>query len=188
MAKGVKFGERIQSETSLRYEEAVWLIINRKERSDRKDRLRMARFEGSNPSIASDSNEADGYSTLLARSTIVPLENQNAALDKSSHTEKERRLYGHVHFSEYSFLQLSSSAGLGTEDMNYMATKGCLQVPAQPALDDLVRMYFMHVHPYSPILDEASFWRSYRRGPSSDERPMSLFVFQALLFVCCTVS
>jgi hypothetical protein len=37
MAKDVRFGERIQSETSLIYEEAVWLII-KQEREIRQER------------------------------------------------------------------------------------------------------------------------------------------------------
>lgn len=72
--------------------------------------------------------------------------------------------------------------------MLYFAQKGCLHIPARPALDTLVRAYFMHVHPYSPILDEASFWNAYRQRSLAPSEPISLFVFQAMLFVCCTVS
>lgn len=97
-------------------------------------------------------------------------------------------LFGHVEFSEYPFLRLSPSCSLGKEEMRYFAQKGCFHIPAQPALDTLVRAYFKHVHPYSPILDEASFWNSYRQHSSAPSKPISLFVFQALLFVCCTVS
>lgn len=110
------------------------------------------------------------------------------AYDKTSYLEKDMSLCGHVPFSEHPFLQLSPSAGLEIEDMDYLTSKGCFQVPVQPALDRFVRAYFMHVHPHSPILNEANFWSAYRRGPSGDDRPISLFVFQALLFVCCTVS
>lgn len=185
--KAVRFGARISSECAQVIKRQTANKKIRKERTDSKNRLKKARIESPNCSIASDSNEGDGYSTLLSRS-IIPHENQNVTYQKASNAEKHKSLRGHIPFSQYSFLQLSPSAGLGTEDMDYLASKRCFQVPAQPALDGLVRMYFMHVHPYSPVLDEASFWRAYRRGPSSDDRPVSLFVFQALLFVCCTVS
>lgn len=64
-------------------------------------------------------------------------------------------------------------------------------VPAQPALDDFVKQYFLHVHPSTPVLDEASFWHMYLECGNtfvSGGQKLSVFVFQAMLFTSCSVS
>ncbi|KAL4895623.1 hypothetical protein BDV59DRAFT_211269 [Aspergillus ambiguus] len=78
---------------------------------------------------------------------------------------------------------------LDKEDISYLVSKGCLMVPAQPALDDFVKQYFLHVHPGTPVLDEASFWHMYLEcdnGLLGRGLKMSVFVFQAMLFTSCT--
>ncbi|KAL4957086.1 hypothetical protein BDW69DRAFT_201962 [Aspergillus filifer] len=92
---------------------------------------------------------------------------------------------GTVEFSHYPFLEVNNVQALDKEDVAYMRSKGCFSVPDQPGLDDFVNQFFLHIHPETPVLDEAGFWRLYKgdeiRSTNAGEK-MSLFVFQALLF------
>ncbi|KAL5359061.1 hypothetical protein BJX96DRAFT_174018 [Aspergillus floccosus] len=96
---------------------------------------------------------------------------------------------GHVEYSAYSYLELRNLQVLDKEDISYLTSKGCLMLPAQPALDDFVKQYFLHVHPGTPVLDEASFWHMYLEcdsGHIARGQKMSVFVLQAMLFTSCT--
>ncbi|KAL3469751.1 hypothetical protein BJX99DRAFT_267911 [Aspergillus californicus] len=88
-------------------------------------------------------------------------------------------LPAHVSFGDYHFLELRGANTLDREDLAFLASKGCLSVPEEVVLDEFVRQYFLHVHPASPVIDEADFWRMYQ-GPSA--KKISLFVLQAILF------
>ncbi|KAL4935929.1 hypothetical protein BDV06DRAFT_233841 [Aspergillus oleicola] len=89
-------------------------------------------------------------------------------------------LSGHVGFANYHFLELLGLSTLDREDIAFLASKGCLSVPEESVLDEFVRQYFLQVHPSSPVIDEAEFWRVYR-NPGTGKK-ISLFVFQAILF------
>ncbi|KAF9890807.1 hypothetical protein FE257_005378 [Aspergillus nanangensis] len=96
---------------------------------------------------------------------------------------------GHVDYSSYPFLELRNLHVLDAEDLSYLTSKGCLNVPAQPALDDFVKQYFLHVHPGTPVVDEASFWHMYLECDNSvlgGDQKLSVFVFQAMLFTSCS--
>ncbi|KFZ15702.1 hypothetical protein V502_05445 [Pseudogymnoascus sp. VKM F-4520 (FW-2644)] len=43
------------------------------------------------------------------------------------------------------------------EDLNYLRLKGCFSVPSQDICEDLIRAYFLHVHPFLPIIDARHF-------------------------------
>ena len=92
----------------------------------------------------------------------------------------------HVIFSSYRFLNSSQLSSCPPEDVEYLVAKGCLHVPAKDLLDEFVKTYFCKVHPFLPLVDEAEFWRLY--CGSSGTEPFSLFVFQAMLFACSSVS
>lgn len=146
--------------------------------------MKRKRLETLKCSTADDPRKP--YSTSAAKS-LTPLENSGGPLDNTHDTRAEGNISSQVSSSEYPFLRFSPSGSLGKEEIEYLEHRGCFRIPAQPALDVFLRMYFIHVHPYSPVLIEADFWRIYRHGPSAHERSMSLFVFQALLFVCSAV-
>lgn len=88
-----------------------------------------------------------------------------------------------VSFSSYPFLELEGLAALDPEDVAFLNAKGCLEVPEPALLDDFVRQYFQHIHPCTPVIDEAVFWKLYRQEPEDPQAPkVSLLFFQALLF------
>lgn len=91
-------------------------------------------------------------------------------------------------FSSYGFLGLDSLPILPAEDVTFLELKGCLHIPEKSNLDELIRQYFLHIHPLLPVIDEAEFWMMYRGGhewPQSNT--MSLFVLQAMLSASCVV-
>ncbi|KAI1628071.1 hypothetical protein EDD37DRAFT_291051 [Exophiala viscosa] len=94
----------------------------------------------------------------------------------------------HVMSVCYPFLETDFISSIPPEDFQYLDHIGCLRMPQRIHLDELVRAYFLYVHPHLPLIDEGKFWESYlssQPGARSASR-MSLFVFQAMLLVACS--
>lgn len=72
-------------------------------------------------------------------------------------------------------------------DLQYLESLSCFQIPVRHLLDEIVRAYFLYVHPHLPILNEADFWSMYS-GEATGELKMSLFVFHAMISTACGVS
>lgn len=107
--------------------------------------------------------------------------------------EGQRIADAEVMFSYYDFVEAESMSHLAFEDFKFLEHKGCFHLPSRPILDELVREYFLHVHPALPVLDEGAFWRVYsgsnkRDAHQTQSPPIPLFVFRAMLFVSCNVS
>ncbi|KAE8308225.1 hypothetical protein BDV41DRAFT_592293 [Aspergillus transmontanensis] len=95
-----------------------------------------------------------------------------------------------VEYSAYPFLDFRSLSGLDKWDVSYLASKGCFTLPRRPVLDEFVKKYFLHIHPGTPVLDEAEFWQLYSQqgdGGTSNGRSISVLVLQAMLFRTCPV-
>ncbi|KAJ9131606.1 C6 zinc finger domain containing protein [Pleurostoma richardsiae] len=92
-----------------------------------------------------------------------------------------------VLFSCYSFVEADGMWRLSPQDASFLENRGCFHLPAKPALDEFVTQYFRHVHPVLPLLNELEFWTMYLvpRPPSDAQARLSLFLFQAILFVSC---
>lgn len=69
-------------------------------------------------------------------------------------------------------------------DIRFMQLNGCFDLPSMPILNEFIRIYFLHVHPIIPLLDEGEFWDSYS---CANEKRISLLVFQAIIFAACAV-
>lgn len=88
----------------------------------------------------------------------------------------------HVAFSSYSFLKWDGVSRMTPEDLAFLNSRGCLQLPAQDLLEEFVRQYFLHCQLNAPIIDEALFWKVYQ-NPQVDGTPkIPLLVFQAMIF------
>lgn len=55
-------------------------------------------------------------------------------------------------------------------------------------MDQILRQYFLHVHPLLPLLNEGDFWEMYYNNGSGNTPKMSLLVLQSIMFVSCNVS
>ncbi|EEU34405.1 uncharacterized protein NECHADRAFT_21539, partial [Fusarium vanettenii 77-13-4] len=87
----------------------------------------------------------------------------------------------------YPFLTLTNLHQIPQQDAAFLDTQGCFRVPVQPLLDELVQDYFLHIHPFLPLINEGDFWELYYHDPRyPPERPMSLLLLQAMLFAACT--
>lgn len=89
-------------------------------------------------------------------------------------------------FSHYPYLQVPQKSSLQPADLDFLVNQKCLHVPADSGLKALVAHYFLYAHPCFPVINEAGFWPMFRQtdGRSSS---FSLLVFQAMLFVACSV-
>lgn len=102
-------------------------------------------------------------------------------LDDSS----ANKLDSHVIYSFLPFLQADLSQ-LSEDNVQFLDMQGSFKVPGEQALNEFIHVYFQHVHPTLPLLDESAFWEMYTRKTTSS-RCMSLFVFQAMLFASSSV-
>ncbi|KAL2861204.1 Zn(II)2Cys6 transcription factor [Aspergillus lucknowensis] len=132
-----------------------------------------------NAQAATQDNTINQTNPHLERIRALAFEADGRELTRSL-SSSLTSLPGHVSFANYHFLELRGLATLDREDLAFLASKGCLSVPEESVLDEFVRQYFLHIHPGSPVIDEAEFWRVYR-NPAAGKK-ISLFVFQAILF------
>jgi hypothetical protein len=92
-------------------------------------------------------------------------------------------------FAYFDFLEAETLSHIAPDDFKFLEYKGCCHLPSRPILDELVREYFLHVHPVLPVIDERVFWEMYfPSGRCAVNRKLPLFVFRAMLFVSCSVS
>ncbi|KAL2704616.1 hypothetical protein AAEP93_005687 [Penicillium crustosum] len=91
-----------------------------------------------------------------------------------------------VLYCHYPFLVINNIRNIQAHDLNFLELQGCLRVPTRDLLYELVQQYFLHVHPILPLMNEGDFWDLYFHstdGPPT--KPISLLVFQAMLFAAC---
>ncbi|CAG9990844.1 unnamed protein product [Clonostachys byssicola] len=93
----------------------------------------------------------------------------------------------YITYMVYPFLHIGNLHSLLAQDVNYLESQCCFRVPTKNLLDEFLKQYFLHVHPLTPIIDEQEFWDIYRgRDTGFSKRPVSLLVFQAMLFSSCS--
>lgn len=92
--------------------------------------------------------------------------------------------------SYYPFISMGAISSILPQDLQFLESQCCIHVPTRPIMDELMRQYFLHLHPMLPIINEASFWNIYSSDAGDyalDDR-IPLIVLQAMLFACCNVS
>jgi hypothetical protein len=139
----------------------------------------FAGFVGAQPGNQ-DNNTINQTNPHLERIRALAFEADGREL--SSGLSSSTNIPGHVSFTHYPFLEMRGMTTLDREDIAFLASKGCLSVPEESVLDEFVRQYFLHIHPTSPVIDEAEFWRVYRNPAAAAGKKISLFVFQAIIF------
>lgn len=94
-----------------------------------------------------------------------------------------------VPFSCYPFVTTGILWHINQDAVKLLESCGCLHLPRKSLLDEFVRQYFLRVHPTLPLINEQKFWRAYRSSHPIPElsNQLSLFVFQAMLFMACPV-
>ncbi|KAL5003475.1 fungal-specific transcription factor domain-containing protein [Aspergillus recurvatus] len=66
-------------------------------------------------------------------------------------------------------------------NLTFVKSQMALKVPIQEVLDVFVKHYFLYVHPFLPMVDEAAFWTKYRSSDASAGK-ISTLLFQTMLF------
>ncbi|KAH7161844.1 fungal-specific transcription factor domain-containing protein [Dactylonectria macrodidyma] len=77
------------------------------------------------------------------------------------------------------FVPMPSIESLLPEDVSYLRSKGAFSLPARHIQEALIRCYFHHVHPFSPILEPDDFISKYEKGHVSLLLLWSMFLAAA---------
>lgn len=133
----------------------------------------------------------DGFSPKTA-STISNLHNGGQLKERSdsynAFLEQTPVSIEDIGYSSHDTLPFIRSPELGhvsALDIRFMQLNGCFDLPPMPILNEFIRIYFLHVHPIMPLLDEGDFWESFS---CTNGEKISLLVFQAMVFAACAVS
>ncbi|RKL16062.1 hypothetical protein BFJ68_g5313 [Fusarium oxysporum] len=89
-----------------------------------------------------------------------------------------------VLYTTQPFLVLPDLMVLPEQDVGFLELNRCFHLPVRTVQEEFINQYFLYLHPYYPLVDEKEFWDMYMGRESGDGkgRPMSLLVFQAMLF------
>ncbi|KAL4887418.1 hypothetical protein BJY04DRAFT_212454 [Aspergillus karnatakaensis] len=98
----------------------------------------------------------------------------NAALSKRNHGV-------YLPCAYYSFIQPLEVESVDSAKIFFLEAQACLSLPNTSEVDVFVRHYFLYLHPFTPVLDEAAFWRAYR-GDGRSGMQISLFLLRAMMF------
>ncbi|KAH8662431.1 hypothetical protein BX600DRAFT_542086 [Xylariales sp. PMI_506] len=106
--------------------------------------------------------------------------------EENAYGEERTTIEPWLLFSSLPYITLKDIHSLAHEDILLLRSKGCLNLPPKAALDDLIRHYFLYVHPTLPVINEGGFWSMYSRRQLCTTRVtlLSLFTLQAMLFAC----
>jgi hypothetical protein len=72
----------------------------------------------------------------------------------------------------------------------YMSMEDACSIPPKPLRDELVRLYFVHFHPFCPVVNELDFMDIYDSIEDDElfKKSVDLTLFQAMMFVAIGVS
>ncbi|KAL2813411.1 fungal-specific transcription factor domain-containing protein [Aspergillus granulosus] len=121
-------------------------------------------------------------SLIRARALASEAKKQSAPCRARTITTKARGAHAvEMPYSSYTFIQSLDIGELELDGLLIMERSGCLMLPDKSEIDVLVRHYFLYVHPFTPLVDEAVFWRVYK-SPRPDDDLIPLFLFRAMIF------
>lgn len=103
--------------------------------------------------------------------------------------ELDLHLGPNVPYTDYQFLALGNVSHLSLQEIDFLKSQGCFDIPSKPILDQFIHQYFLHVHPILPLIDEKIFWCLYMGGiqDNTESAQISLFLFQAMVFAASSV-
>ncbi|KAL3456989.1 fungal-specific transcription factor domain-containing protein [Aspergillus heterothallicus] len=81
----------------------------------------------------------------------------------------------------YDFIPAFGGGKCDLDRLPLLEEAGALDLPGKPELDILLRHYFLYVHPFCPLVDEAVFWRAYKQTREGDTR-IPLLLLRAMIF------
>jgi hypothetical protein len=72
----------------------------------------------------------------------------------------------------------------------YISMEDACRIPDKPLRDELVRLYFVHFHPFCPVVNEIDFMDLYDNADDDEQlrKKIDLTLFQAMMFVAFGVS
>ncbi|OQU94610.1 Fungal specific transcription factor domain-containing protein [Cladophialophora immunda] len=125
---------------------------------------------------------------LASEKSTSPPQTPDHGIDAGQNFERPSISTERIIAAGYPFLNTDFVSRIPPEDFEYLDQIGCFQLPGQNCLDELVRAYFLYLHPHLPMIDEGKFWETYLSSQSGAHHTasVSLFVFQAMMLVACS--
>ncbi|CEL10217.1 hypothetical protein ASPCAL13341 [Aspergillus calidoustus] len=123
------------------------------------------------------------YKFLNTEATLSCNSGIDTALTSDLATDIEPGIGPFTNWTNYPFICAKIDPDLPDCDLNLLQQRGCLSIPVRGPLNELIREYFLHVHPNLPVINEADFWDTYT---NSRPEPIPLMLFQAMLFAACS--
>ncbi|KAK9771403.1 putative Fungal specific transcription factor domain-containing protein [Seiridium cardinale] len=92
-----------------------------------------------------------------------------------------------VLYNYHPFISSGQLSSLSPASYQALEDEGCFHVPQKHLLDEFVRQYFLYTHPFLPMLDQSSFWKSYRGEQCINVYSVGipLLFIRAMLFATC---
>jgi hypothetical protein len=81
-------------------------------------------------------------------------------------------------------LTSKTSTFLSPEDKEYLQYKGVFSLPQRETCNELLRAYFHHVHPLTPVVDATTLPHLY---PTGDNQQHNLLLIWSIFFVAANV-
>ncbi|KIA75425.1 hypothetical protein HK57_00069 [Aspergillus ustus] len=120
-------------------------------------------------------------SLIRARALASVTEKQSSSSSRRACAASTRARPVEVSYSSYAFIEPLHVDELELDRLPLLQRTGCLMLPIKAEIDVLLRHYFLYVHPFSPVIDEAVFWRLYK-DPRQDDTLVPLFLVRAMIF------
>jgi hypothetical protein len=120
---------------------------------------------------------------VLARARATASEGLKSVAHCAGRSASEKRRSSTVQLpvSSYQFIKPLEIGKHNLDRLPLLKQAGCLILPDKLDLDVLVRHYFLYVHPFCPLLDEAVFWRAYKRTRDGAKQ-IPLLLLRAMMF------
>ncbi|KAF5026983.1 hypothetical protein F66182_1013 [Fusarium sp. NRRL 66182] len=97
-----------------------------------------------------------------------------------------RRQPNMISYCAFPFISRADVFYTPSQDIQFLDSEGCFELPAARLLDQFFHQYFTNVHPMLPMLSEHDLSEA-RSGPNPlQSKMMSLLLVQAMLFAACS--
>ncbi|KAF4457418.1 fungal specific transcription factor domain-containing protein [Fusarium austroafricanum] len=133
---------------------------------------------------AKDEPSLGGYT--FSSSNSPPCDRNNQQNEPPDSSSADERAWLKPTDDHLAFISDPDLSHLSPDDVSYLRQQGCFNVPPKHILDEIVREYFLHVHPMLPFMDERAFWEKYSCVEGQSTNKLSLFLIQAMLFASCS--
>lgn len=142
--------------------------------------LELSDTQNSSTSSTNAATDAPTWNTFQSGDAGLPVD----VMDHYPTPELDHDLV-YARHDTFPFIKTADLTHLSSLDVQFMQHHRCFDLPSKQLLNEFVRLFFLHIHPTLPVMDESAFWALYTNHQSDK---ISLLVFQSIMFAASTVS